>query len=120
MATLITDEELKNIIMKCPNEDTSYPDPKSMLYRNKNNNCKYAYVTLVMIGDLYVAGAIVLAQSIRKSGSIVDLVVLVTPDVSEEGKKVLGCYFNYVIQVNYIDVPNWRVKKQPHRKYLEL
>lgn len=119
MATLMTDEEINNIIMKCPNEDENYPDPKS--YINKETGkCKYAYVTLVMLGDLYVAGAIVLAHSIRKCGSKVDLVVLVTPDVTDEGKKILGIYFTHVIEINYVNVPNWRTKRQPHRKYLEL
>ena len=80
MATLMTDEEINSIIMKCPDETDFYPDPKS--YTNKETGkCKYAYVTLVMLGDLYIAGAIVLAHSIRKCGSKVDLVVLVTPDV---------------------------------------
>ena len=118
MATLITDDELKNIIMKCPNEDESYPDPKNML--NKDGKCKYAYVTLIMLGDSYIAGAIVLAYSIRSCGSLADLVVLVTPDVSEEGKQILGMYFTHVIEINYVTVQNWRTKKQNHRKYLEL
>lgn len=118
MATLITDDELKNIIMACPNEDESYPNPKHML--NKDGTCKYAYVTLIMLGDLYIAGAIVLAHSIRICGSLADLVVLVTPDVSNEGKQILGMYFTHVIEINYVTVQNWRTKKQNHRKYLEL
>lgn len=119
MATLMTDEEINSIIMKCPDETDFYPDPKS--YTNKETGkCKYAYVTLVMLGDLYIAGAIVLAHSIRKCGSKVDLVVLVTPDVSEEGKRVLGMYYTHVIEIDYVNVPNWRTRKQPHRKYLEL
>lgn len=118
MATFITDEELQNIIMKCPNENTEYNDPQNML--TKDGNKKYAYVTLVMLGDLYIAGAIVMAHSVRKCGSKADLVVLVTPDVSEEGKNILRIYFNHVINVKYITVQNWRTKKQRHRKYLEL
>jgi alpha-N-acetylglucosamine transferase len=118
MATLITDDELKNIIMKCPNEDESYPNPKNML--NKNGTCKYAYVTLIMLGDSYIAGAIVLAYSIRNCGSMADLVVLVTPDVSDEGKQILGMYFTHVVEISYVTVQNWRTKKQRHRKYLEL
>lgn len=118
MATLISDEELSKLIMTCPDENEPYPDPQTMV--NRDGTCKYAYVTLVMLGDLYIAGAIVLAHSIRKCGSSVDLVVLVTPDVSEEGKNVLRTYFTHVIEVKYVTVPNWRTKKQQHRKYLEL
>lgn len=119
MATLMTDDEINNIVMKCPDETDFYPDPQS--YINKTTGkCKYAYVTLVMLGDLYIAGAIVLAYSIRKCGSKVDLVVLVTPDVSEEGKRILSMYFTHVITINYVNISNWRTKRQPHRKYLEL
>ena len=119
MATLISDEEINNIVMKCSNEDENYKDPISFI-NLETGKCKYAYVTLVMLGDLYIAGAIVLAYSIRKSGSKVDLVVLVTPDVSLEGKNILGMYFTHIIEIDYVNVPNWRTKKQPHRKYLEL
>lgn len=118
MATLITDTELEKIIMKCPNEDETYPDPYPIL--NKDGSCKYAYVTLVMLGDAYISAAIVLAHSIRSSGSLVDLVVLVTPDVSDDGKQILGTYYTHVIEISYVPVANWRTKKQHHRKYLEL
>lgn len=119
MATLITDEEINNIIMKCPYENEDYKDPVSFI--NKNTGaCKYAYVTLVMLGDLYIAGAIVLSHSIRNCGSKVDLVVLVTPDVTLDGKRILGMYFTHVVEIDYVNVPNWRTRKQPHRKYLEL
>jgi len=118
MATLITDNELNKLIMMCPDEKEPYLDPVTMT--NKDGTLKYAYVTLVMLGDLYIAGAIVLAYSIRKCGSTADLVVLVTPDVSEEGKNILRAYFTHVIEVKYVEVPNWRTKKQTHRKYLEL
>lgn len=110
--------EFEHIIMKCKDENTMYPDPPEMF--NKDGTCKYAYVTLVMLGDTYVAGAIMVAYSVRKAGSLADLVVLVTPDVSENGKDVLRKFFTHVIEVDFITVPNWRVQKQPHRKYLEL
>lgn len=110
--------EYEHIIMKCKDENTNYPDPPEMF--NKNGTCKFAYVTLVMLGDAYVSGAIIVANSARKAGSLADLVVLVTPDVSENGKEVLGKFFTHVIEVDFITVPNWRVQKQPHRKYLEL
>ena len=116
MSTLISDEQLEKIIMYCPDEDTNYPVPE--VYLNKDGTCKYAYVTLVMLGDLYVSGAIVLAHSIRKCGSNVDLIVLITPDVTEEGKSVLGMFFSHVIRINYVDIHNWRSKK--HKKYLDL
>lgn len=110
--------EFEHIIMKCQDEKTDYPTPSEMF--NKDGTCKYAYVTLVMLGDTYIAGAIIVAYSVRKAGSQADLVALVTYDVSEEGKNILRKFFTRVIEVDFIKVPNWRVKSQPHRKYLEL
>jgi hypothetical protein len=110
--------EFEHIIMKCRDENTDYPDPPTMF--NKDGTCKFAYVTLVMLGDTYISGAITVAYSARKCGSVADLVVLITPDVSENGKDVLRKFFTHVIEVDYITVPNWRTKSQPHRRYLEL
>ena len=120
MATLISDEQLQQIIMHCKNEDTTYPPPSEML--NQSGTPKYAYVTLVMLTDVYVAGAITLAHSIRRCGGQSDLVCLVTPDITQQAKTILGIYFNHVIEVPYFHVENFRVKKQGQikRKYLEL
>ncbi len=112
------ENELNKLVLQCENEDTSYPSPDKMIDSNGNNI--YAYVCLVMLGDLYISAAIVLAQSLINCGSKADRVVLVTPDVSEEGKKILQMYFNKVKVIDYVNVSNWRVKKQPQRKYLDL
>lgn len=110
MATLFDTEDAKKIIMSCPNEDTQYKPP------NMDNN-KYAYVTLVMLGDSYISGAIVLAKSLDYCQSKADKVVLVTPDVSNEGKEILSKYFDLVKVVPYIRVFNWRGL---HKDYLNL
>jgi len=112
------ENELNKLVLQCENEDTTYPSPDKMIDSNGNNI--YAYVCLVMLGDLYISAAIVLAQSLINCGSNADRVVLVTPDVSEDGKKILQMYFNKVKVIDYVNVSNWRVKKQPQRKYLDL
>jgi glycogenin glucosyltransferase len=117
MATLFDSNDLDNLVLKCPYEQ-EYPAPEKMV--DSKGKRLYAYVTLVMLGDNYISGAIVLAKSIKDAGSNADLVVLITPDVSSEGKELLKAYFDKVIDINYIQVQNWRTKKQQHRKYLEL
>ncbi|QED40618.1 P13 [Chrysodeixis includens nucleopolyhedrovirus] len=62
----------------------------------------YAYVTLVMLGDEYVKGAVVLAKSLLLTNTRYDLVCMVTKDVSSVGVSLLHQYFNYVIPVDYI------------------
>ena len=110
--------KLDKIKLYCPNEDLNYKDPEKMI--DSQGNKIYAYVTLVMLGDKYIPAAIVLAQSLINLNSQADKVVLVTPDVSEEGKVILKKFFDRVIEINYITVKNWRTKIQTQRKYLEL
>ncbi|ABC61168.1 P13 [Choristoneura occidentalis granulovirus] len=61
---------------------------------------KCAYVTLVMLGDSYVKGAIALAKSLIKSGTCHDLVCLVTNDVTKIEN--LNKVFTKIIQVPYM------------------
>ena len=69
---------------------------------------KCAYVTLVMRGDFYVPGAIVMAHSLRKAGTKHELVAMVTDDVSFPARTALECVFDKVVDVAYI-----RVKHAP-------
>ncbi|UXX41844.1 p13 [Psilogramma increta granulovirus] len=61
---------------------------------------KCAYVTLVMLGDEYVKGAVALAKSLIKSGTQNDLVCMVTHDVTQ--LDVLSNVFTKVVQVSYL------------------
>ena len=74
MATLYNESDIKDIIMKCPDENVTYDKPLKMY--DSNGKRLYAYVTLIMLGDSYIPAALVLAKSIRDSGSEADLVVL--------------------------------------------
>ncbi|AUV65332.1 P13 [Alphabaculovirus myunipunctae] len=62
----------------------------------------YAYVTLVMLGDEYVAGAKVLAKSLLCTGTKHDLVCMVTPDVSAEARSELAALYTRVLVVDYV------------------
>ncbi|QEI03686.1 P13 [Rachiplusia nu nucleopolyhedrovirus] len=62
----------------------------------------YAYVTLVMLGDEYVQGAVVLAKSLLLTDTAHDLICMVTKDVSEAGRDVLQKFYTKVIDVDYI------------------
>jgi len=67
---------------------------------------KFCYLTLVMKGDSYIAGALVMAyvfKIILKTKH--DLCVMVTPDVSPQGIADLKTLFDYIIPINYIYVP---------------
>lgn len=118
MATLYDESDIEDIIMKCPDEEVTYDKPSKMY--DSNGKRLYAYVTLIMLGDSYIPAALVLAKSVRDCGSEADLVVMVTPDISDNGKKALSMFFDKVIEINYVKVKNWRTIKQTTREYLNL
>jgi len=117
MVSTYNEHEFNKLILQCDYEDeTKYISPNDMIVNNKKN---YAYVTLVMLGDLYISAAIVLAESLKKLKTQADLVVLVTPDVTNKGKDILKMFFDHVIEISYIPIRNWRAKQQRFKKYLD-
>ena len=110
--------EMKNLILHCENDDNIYSVPDKMCDSHGHNI--YAYVTLVMMGDSYIPAAIVLAKSLINCGSRADKVVLVTNDVSEEGRRILKQYYDVVKEVSYVNIEHWHVKKDAMRRYLNM
>jgi len=76
----------------------------------------YAYVVLLMMGDSYLPGCLTVAKSIRdtmKSDDI-DIVCMVTNDVSQEAIIKLGKLYDHIFPIDYIehDVHKLRTEKQ--------
>ncbi|XP_053964601.1 glycogenin-1 isoform X3 [Anastrepha ludens] len=63
---------------------------------------KFAWVTLTT-NDTYSLGALVLAHSLRRTGTAHQLAVLVTPAVSEAMRQRLKDVYNVVQEVNVLD-----------------
>ncbi|XP_073318643.1 glycogenin-2 [Pagrus major] len=61
-----------------------------------------AFVTLVT-SDSYCMGAVVVAKSLRHHGTTRSIVVMVTPNVSEQKRLSLGNVFDKVIMVDMMD-----------------
>ncbi|EDO41547.1 predicted protein, partial [Nematostella vectensis] len=61
-----------------------------------------AWVTLVMLGDGYAAGALAVAHSLRMVQTKHDLVCMVTPDVTNPTRRHLRVVYDDVIEVPYI------------------
>lgn len=117
MATLYEPDNLRDIKMKCDDE-IEYNAPKNMI--NERGEKRYAYVTLIMLGDLYISAAITLAYSLRLLKTGADLVVLTTPDVSNEGKRILRMYFDKIKEIEYVTIKNWRSGNKENKQYLNL
>ncbi|AKR17416.1 P13 [Mocis latipes granulovirus] len=62
----------------------------------------YAYVTLVMLGDKYVPGALALGQSLLHSGTKHELVCMVTDDVSKKAINKLSNVYNLIVTVSFV------------------
>jgi hypothetical protein len=73
---------------------------------------KNAFVWLLMIGEDYLPGAIVSAHSFRRVKTNVDLVIMVTSDISSEAKNMLSEIFNLVVVVPYIEVKTKPMRTQ--------
>ena len=61
-----------------------------------------AWVTLVMINDNYVPGAIVLAESLRINNTLYPIICMVSPSVTEKARQILQILYELVIEVPYI------------------
>lgn len=85
---------------------------------------KNAFVTSVILEDMHITSALVLAYSIRYNGSTSDLVILVTKDVSKQSRDILGAYFNHVIEIDYIKLESYSDNLNnldpEYKTYLEL
>ena len=99
---------------------TSLPDGYLVLHSNNGDvpitSLGSAYISLVMIGDSYIPGAIVLGMRLRVVGSKHPYIIMVTDDVSENGKRVLSLYCTYLIQIPYIAHPTKKLKTAKQRE----
>ena len=72
-------------------------------------NKKFAVVTLLMLGDNYLPGILSMAYSIQlvhpEFRKEIDLVCLVTPDISQEAINDIMKYYDKVIKIDYIQIP---------------
>ena len=64
---------------------------------------KAAWVVLLMIGDGYLPGALVVASSFRRMKTVHDLVCMVTPEISASVRETLLQVYDRVVEVPYIE-----------------
>lgn len=67
---------------------------------------RFAIVTMVMLNDSYTPGAVALARSAKASGTMADLVCMVTKSVSSEARTKLEAEFDHVYEVKEIKCDN--------------
>ncbi|KOX71189.1 Glycogenin-1 [Melipona quadrifasciata] len=77
-------------------------DLMGVQFSNRNNEFRYAWVTLAT-NDAYSLGALVLAHSLRRVGTKHELAVLITPGVTQTMREKLSAVFSVVMEVNVLD-----------------
>lgn len=65
---------------------------------------KYAYVTVLYGNNIYLTGALVLGYSLKRTKTIHDRVILITPDVGNENQLYLSKIYTHIIPINYTNV----------------
>ncbi len=73
----------------------------------KNNGDKnFAYVMLLIIDEVYVPASLVLAESLRKTACLADLVVMIDNNISKETRELLKKFYDKIIEIEKIKVDN--------------
>ena len=65
---------------------------------------KYAYVTVLYGNNIYLTGALVLGYSLKRTKSIHDRIILITPDVGNENQLYLSKIYTHTIPITYTNV----------------
>ena len=87
---------LYNIDNDCFDDNRKYVDPSTMI---ENDKKIYAYITFVPT-DIYISSALVLGHSLKSSGTLADLIVMISPLVSKNIEKTLHMYYDKVIRLS--------------------
>ena len=77
---------------------------------------KYAVVGMLIINDFYLPAALVMAYCMRKqiikSGVAIDLVIMVTDDISHEAREYLQVLYDKIVTVDYIIPKYGKIKSK--------
>ncbi|MFN2110150.1 MAG: hypothetical protein ACK2UI_10850 [Anaerolineae bacterium] len=93
--------------------ETSYPTPNAM--KRADGSARFAYVTLLMLNDNYLPGALTLAYGLRRQKTQADLICMVTSEITNEARYALGVVFDHVVEVEKLFVP---YKRRHARQYI--
>jgi glycogenin glucosyltransferase len=93
-------------------------EPEVWNARGADGAWRAAFVTLLMLNDGYLPGALMLAHALRRQQVQADLVCLVTPEISSPARLALELLFDRVVEVEKVYVPHQRAHKRPYIPYV--
>ena len=86
--------------------------PSNMI--DNDGNKKYAYITFLIINELYVPASIILAESLKKIGSLSELVIMIDENISNETIELLKKFYDRIIKIEKIEIEH----KDNTQKYI--
>ncbi len=69
-----------------------------------NGNKLYAYVMMLILNETYVSPALILAESLKNSGCLADLVILIDEHISVKVEDMLKTFYDKVIRLDKSDL----------------
>jgi hypothetical protein len=66
---------------------------------DNNGKKEYAYITMLIINELYTPAAIVLAESLKKIGSLAELVIMIDNNISDNTIDLLRRFYDRIILI---------------------
>jgi hypothetical protein len=94
------------------------PDTSSARPTAVHPGNRLAFVTLLMLNDNYLPGALLQACQLRRQATRADLLCLITPDVSPSARHALAQLFDFVVEVAKIYVPHDRAQRRQYLPYV--
>ncbi|QUH29311.1 glycosyltransferase family protein [Vallitalea guaymasensis] len=93
-------------------------DEHVMKMTRQDGSRKYAFVTFLMMNDHFLPGILMQGNQLRKGNYGADLVCLVTENISQEAKDIIGEIYDYVVDVEEVFIHHRRRQKRQDRPYL--
>ena len=73
---------------------------------NSNGTYNYAFVVMIIKNDIYANPAIIFSESLRKVGSLIDIVAVIDKSISIETIDLLKKFYNRIILIDIININN--------------
>ncbi len=83
--------------------------------RRADGSARFAFVTLVMLNDSYLPGALMIGYALQRQSSQAERVCLITADVTAAARAALALLFDHVLEVGRVLVP---YKRRQERQYI--
>ena len=87
-------------------------------FKRADGTRRFAFVTVMMLNDSFLPGALMLVHALQKQKTKADLVCLITKQITSSARYALGQLFDHVVEVERLFVPHKRRQERQDRPFL--